>query len=71
MATMGGWLAVVVAAGVVVGSEALVESGSVVMTKLQPWQQLSRFSFSGGEEGAVMGTVSRLDGDTTGAYLCV
>lgn len=48
---------------------ALIETGATVLTKLQPWQHLSRFSFTGGEQGTISGTVTRVEGTNAGVYL--
>lgn len=54
---------------------ALIESGATILSKPQPWQHLSRFSFSGGEQGTISGTITRIArnenhrGSHAGVYL--
>lgn len=42
-------------------ARALVESGGTVLTRAAPWAHLSRFSFSGGAQGKISGTITRVD----------
>jgi hypothetical protein len=50
-------------------SNSLFESGATVLTRRQPWQHLSRFSFTAGAEGTISGVVTRLGETKRSVYL--